>query len=89
MVEVMKIMATCFKRSHDAPLHSVLPTPQQAAADPRLCWSLPDAHGQVWVSVLCCHCYFLLGPGAYKVLFVSSKSVFSQSCVSSGSSMVG
>ena len=89
MVDVMKIMATCFKRSHDAPLHSVLPTPQQAAADPRLCWRLPDTHGQVWVSVLCGHCSFLLGPGAYKVLFVSSKSVFSQSCVSSGSSMVG
>ena len=31
----------------------------------------------------------LLGPGAHKVLFVPSKSLFPQSCVSSGSSMVG
>ena len=35
------------------------------------------------------HCFFLLGPGAHKVLFVPSKSLFPQSCVSSGSSMVG
>ena len=32
---------------------------------------------------------FFLGPGAHKVLFVPSKSLFHQSCVSSGSSMVG
>ena len=36
MVEVMKIMATSFKRSHDALLHSVPPALQQATADPRL-----------------------------------------------------
>ena len=30
-----------------------------------------------------------LGPGAHKVLFVPSKSLFAQSCVSSGSFMVG
>ena len=35
------------------------------------------------------HCSFLLGPGVHKVLFVPSKSLFSQSGVSSGSSMVG
>ena len=29
------------------------------------------------------HCSFLLGPGAHKVLFVPSKSLFPQSCVSS------
>ena len=32
---------------------------------------------------------FLLGPGAHKVLSVLSKSLFPQSCVSSGSSMLG
>ena len=32
---------------------------------------------------------FLLGPGAHKVLFVPSNSLFPQSCVSSGGSMVG
>ena len=31
----------------------------------------------------------LLGPGAHKVLFVPSENLFPQSCVSSGSSMVG
>ena len=35
------------------------------------------------------YCSFLLGPGAHKLLFVPSKSLFSQSCVSSGSSLVG
>ena len=35
------------------------------------------------------HCSFLLGPGAQKVLFVPSKSLFPQSCVSSEGSMVG
>ena len=57
-------------------------------------WPMPpletlDTHGQVWVSLLWGHCSFLLGPGAHKVLFVPSKSLFPQSCVSSGSSMVG
>ena len=70
-------------------LHSVPPTLQQATTDPRLCWRLLDTHGQVWVSHLWSHCSFFLGPGAHKVLFVPSKSLFPQSCVSSGSSMVG
>ena len=68
---------------------SVPPTLQQATSDPRLCWRLPDTHRQVWVSLLCGHCSFLLGPGAHQVLFVPSKSLFPQSCVSSGGSMAG
>ena len=35
------------------------------------------------------HCSFPLGPGAHKVLFLPSKSLFSQFCVSSGGSIVG
>ena len=35
------------------------------------------------------HCSFLLCPGAQKVLFVPSKSLFPQSSISSGGSMVG
>ena len=70
-------------------LHSLPPTLQQATTDPRLCWRLLDTPRQVWVSLLWGQCFFLLGPGAHKVLFVPSKSVFPQSCVSSGSSMVG
>ena len=89
MVEVMKIMATSFKRSMQAPLHSVPPTLQQATANSCLCQRLLDTHRQVWVSLLWGHCSFLPGPGAHKFLFVPSKSLYPQSCVSSGGSMVG
>ena len=89
LVEVMKITATSCKRSHVALLHSVLLTLQQATPDPCLRWRLLDTHGQVWVSLLWGHCFFPLGPGAHKVLFVPSKNLFPQFCVSSGSSMVG
>ena len=70
-------------------LYSVPLTLKQATADPRFCRKLLDTHGHVWVSFLRGHCSFLLGPGAYKVLFVPSKSLFLQSCVSSGGSVVG
>ena len=43
-----------------------------------------DLRGLLWG-----HCSFLLGPSAHKVLFVPSKNLFPQSCVSSGGSMVG
>ena len=65
------------------------PTLQQATADWCLHQRLLDTHGQVWVILLWGHCSFLLGPGSYKFLFVPSKSLFPQSCVSSGGSMVG
>ena len=87
MVEVMKIMATSFKRSH-ALLHSVPLTLQQATANQHLCRRPLDTHRQVWVSLLWGHCSFLLGPGAYMFLFVLSKSLFPQSCVSSCGSVV-
>ena len=61
---------------------------QQATTDSRLCRRLLDTHRQVWVSLLRDHCSFLLGPVVHKVLFVPSR-LFPQSCVSSGSSMVG
>ena len=48
----------------------------------------PDTHGQVWASLFWGHCSLLLGPGAHKVLFFPSKSLFPQSCVSSGCPMV-
>ena len=70
-------------------LRSVPLTLQQATANPRLCQRLLDTHGQVWVSLLCGPCSFLLGPAVHKVLFVPSKSLVPQSCVSSGGSMVG
>ena len=70
-------------------LLSVPPALQPATADPCLCQRLLDTHGQVWVSLLWGYCYSLLGPSAYKFLFVPSKSLFPQFCVSSDSSIVG
>ena len=70
-------------------MHSVPPTLQQATANPHLHWRLLDTHGRVWVSLLWGHCSFLLGLGVHKVLFVPSKSLFLQSCVNSGGSVVG
>ena len=87
MVEVMKIMATSFRRSH-ALLHAEPPTLAAGHHFPCLHQGLLDTHRQVWVSLLWGHCSFLLGPGAHKVLFVPSKSQSPQSCVSSGGSVV-
>ena len=70
-------------------LHSVPPTLQQATTDPHLHQRLLGTHGQIWVSLLWDHCSFLLGPSVHKVLFVPSKCLFPQSCIRSGSSMVG
>ena len=60
-----------------------VPDPAAGYPDPHLCQRLLDTHKQVWVSLLWGHCSFLLGPGVHKVLFVPSKSLFPQSCVSS------
>ena len=64
------------QKVHDALLHSVPPTLQQATANPRLRQRLQDTPGQVWGSLLWGHSSFLLGPGAHKVLFVPSKCLF-------------
>ena len=69
-------------------LHSVLPALQQDTADSHLCRRLLDTCSQVWVSLLWGHCSFLLHPAEHEVLFVPSKSLLPQSCVSFGSSMV-
>ena len=89
MVEVMTIMATSFKRSQAYTVALSAPSLQQATANLRLLRRLLDTHGQVWVSLFCGHCSFLLGPGTHKVLLVPSKSLFPESCVSSGGSLVG
>ena len=68
-------------------LHSVSLTQQQATTDPRLHHRLPDTHRQVWDSLLWGHCSFLLGPGAQGSVCAHQESI-SQSCVSSGSSVV-
>ena len=69
-------------------LHSIPMTLNQAIADPCLHWRLLDTHGQIWVSLLWEHCFFVLGPGVHKLLFVPPSSLFPQSCFSSGDSMV-
>ena len=71
------------------PLPCSKPPLTHASADTCLRQGLLDTHRQVWVSLLWGQCSFLLCPGAHKVLFVPSKSLFPQSCVTSGGSMVG
>ena len=89
MVEVMKIMATSFKRSHagTAALCALNPSADH-------CWPTlaPETPGHSWVSLgqsLGCHCSFILSPSVPKVLFMPSQSLFPQSCVSCGGSVVG
>ena len=56
-------------------LHSVPATVEQAAANP----PAPETPGHSWASLgqsLGGRCSFLLGPGAPKVLFVPSQSLF-------------
>ena len=69
-------------------LHSVPPNLKQATADPHLCWRLLDTPRQVWVSLLWSHCSFLLGPDAQSSVCALQESIC-QSCVSSGSSVMG
>ena len=89
MVEVIKIMATSFKRSHAGIATLSAPNPEEATAYPCFHQRLLDTHRQVWVTLLWGLCSFLLGLGVHEVLFVPSKSLFPQSCVSSGNAMVG
>ena len=85
----MKIMVTSFKSSHAHVWHSLFPTLKQATAESSPCQRLLGSDRHVGVSNLGGHCSFLLIPGAHKVLFVPSKSLFHQSYVSSGGSIVG
>ena len=58
----MKIMATSFKRSSAALLHSVPPTPQQVTVNPHLHQRLLDTHRQVWITLVGS---LLLSPGSW------------------------
>ena len=76
MVEVMKIMVTSFKRPH---AHTVLLSALDPAAglhQPMSPLEIAGHNKQVWVSLFWGHCFFLLGSGAQKFLFVHSKSLF-------------
>ena len=80
---------TSFKRSHahTATLSALtLQWPLLTHASAGDSWTLMGKSASVSCGI---NGSFLLGPGAHKVLFVPSKSLFPQSCVSSGGSMVG
>ena len=79
----MKIMATSFKRPQACTAALSALDPAAGDHQPMPLLETPDTHRQVWVSVLWGPCSFLLGPGAHKVLFVPSKSLFPPSSVSS------
>ena len=85
--EVMKVMATSFKSPRHALPHSVPPTLQQATADHTSAgdpWTLTASLGQPPVGSP------LVSPGSWCTRFcVSRQESVPQSCVSSGSSMVG
>ena len=82
MVEVMKVMVPCTSCGSQCPWPSSRPPPPTPP---------PETSGHSLaslLSLLCGDCCVLLGSGTHKVLFVPSKSLFPQSCVSSGRSMV-
>ena len=89
MVEVMKIMDTSLKRSMCTLLHSVprpCSRPPLTQASAGSSWTLMGKSGSVSCGVTA---PFLLGPDAHKLLFLPSKCLFPQFCVSSGGSLVG
>ena len=89
MVEVMKIMVSPFKRSQAC---TAAPSVSNLTTGHHWPMPLPEIPGHSWACLgqfLVGHCSILLGPGRHKVLFVPSKSLFPQPCVSSGSSSVG
>ena len=60
---------------------------------PQLCsrppWTISGCSRASLFNLLWGHSCFLLGPGAHTLLFALFKSLFHQSCVRSGGSMVG
>ena len=89
MLEVMKILVTSFKRSHAHTATLNAPNPAAGHHRPRSPMETPGHSqaclGQSLVESL------LLSPESWlhKVLFVPSKILFPQSCISSGDSTVG
>ena len=81
-------MVISFKVSHayTATLHA--PNPAAGHHRPMPPLETPGHSQELWVSLLWGHCSFLLGPGAQGSICALQEFI-SQSCVSSGSSMVG
>ena len=76
----MEITETSFKSSHACTAALSAPTLKQAPADPHLSRRLLDTHGQVWVSLLCGHCSFLLGLGVHKFYLCPLRVCFPVLC---------
>ena len=75
-LEVMKIMAAYFKRSH---VHTATLSAPNPEAGLHHFTPLPETPGHSWESLDQClvgHCSFLPSPGAHKFLFVPSQSLF-------------
>ena len=88
MVEVMKIMATFFKRSHAGTAALSVPNPAAGHRSTPLLETPGQSQASQGRSLVW---PLLLFPESLctQVLFVTSKHLFLQSCVSSGSSIVG
>ena len=87
MAEVMKITATSFKRSHARTATLSAPNPAAGHCQPTSppdSWTLPGKSGSVSSGVTAPF------PKSWctQILLVPSKSLFPQSCVSSGGSVV-
>ena len=82
MVEVMKIMVTSFIRRSAC-------TADLSAPNPHLLGRLLDIHGQVWISLLWRSLLLSSGSWWAQGFVCALQESVSQSCVSSGSSMVG
>ena len=79
LVEVMKTMATTLKRPHACTATLSAPNPAAATTSPRLHQKFLNIHWQVWVSLFCGHCSFLLGP-VHKVLLCPPRVYFTDLC---------
>ena len=89
MVEIMKIMATSFQRSHANTEALVAPNPAAGHCRPTL---LPETPGHLWASPDQSPVgLLLLSPGSWYAQgsVFSCQEFVSQACVSSGSSLEG
>ena len=87
--ELMKIMATSFKRSHAC---TAILSAHNPAAGPRLPTSPLETHGHSWASLgQCLVGSLLLSPGSWcpQGSVCALQESIPHSCVSSGTSMVG
>ena len=75
MVGIIAVMETSFKRTYAHTVVFTAPDSTEGHCQPMLPLEIPGHSQQAWFSFLWGHCSFLLGPGAHKVLFVSSKSL--------------